>query len=454
MYFQIHQPYRLRRYTVFDLGRSSVYEDDDRNCDGLLHAARLCYLPMNDVLLRCIRRHGKRFRVAFSLSGTALDQFEQYAPEVVDSFKALAATGCVEFLAETYGHSLAFLYSREEFRRQVDMHRARIETLFGQTPRVFRHTELIYNNDLAGEIEDMGFAAVLAEGTDQVLGWRSPNFVYQPVNCARLKLLLKHCRLSEDIARRFSRRDWDQWPLTAEKFAAWCHSVNGAGEVVNLFMDYETFGLRHKKESGIFHFMEALPAALLAHKDFYFRTPREAATAHSAMGRIDVPQYISWAGPDHDLNLWLGNDMQKDAIHSLYALKDSVRQTGSEDLSRAWTRLQTADHFSHMSTKWFNAPSDARRRENPYGSPYDAYINYMNVLADYELLLNAEPRTTPDAAAGRKTASGTAKDARPAKAKAATTKKTAPKAPAAPKDETPTPPARSTRTRPAKKDKP
>lgn len=389
LYFQVHQPYRLRRYTVFDLGQNSIYEDDDRNCDTLLHAARTCYLPMNDVLLRTIQKHGQRFRVAFSISGTALDQFEQYAPEVMESFQALAKTGCVEFLAETYSHSLAFLYSPEEFARQVELHRTRMQELFGQTPRVFRHTELIYNNDLARAVEDMGFTAILAEGADHVLGWRSPNFVYQPVNCPKLKLLLKNYGLSDDISQRFAQQKWDQWPLTAEKFASWVHGVSGVGETVNLFMDYETFGLHHKADTGIFHFMEALPQALLAHDDFYFRTPGEVAAAHSPMGRVDVPQFMSWATSGHDLDTWLGNDMQKDAVHALYALAPQVQHTGDAHLQHVWMRLQTAEHFAYMCTKWFSDNVDNKRLRSPYGSPYDAYINYMNVLADYQLALEA-----------------------------------------------------------------
>lgn len=398
MYFQVHQPYRLRRYTVFDLGQNSIYEDDDRNCDTLLHAARFCYLPMNTLLLKLIQRHGQRFRVAFSISGTALDQFEQYAPEVINTFKALANTGCVEFLAETDSHSLAFLYAREEFQRQVATHSERIKALFGKEPRVFRNTELIYNNELASVIEDMGFAAILAEGADHVLGWRSPNFVYQPVNCQRLKILLKNYNLSDDIAVRFGNTGWDEWPLTADKFASWCHAVKGMSDTLNVFMNYETFGLSYGAPTGIFQFMEALPAALLKDGDFYFRTPSEVATASLPMGRIDVPRFMSWADAERDLNTWLGNDMQKDAIHALYALEPKAAALHADaDMRRTWQRLQSAEHFAYMCTKWFSAESDVGRLGNPYGSPYDAYINYMNVLADFELALNALPEVSPEA---------------------------------------------------------
>ena len=451
LYFQVHQPYRLRRYTVFDLGQSSIYEDDDRNCDTLLHVARTCYLPMNDVLLRTIQKHGQRFRVAFSISGTALDQFEQYAPEVLESFQALAKTGCVEFLAETYSHSLAFLYSREEFQRQVALHSARIQELFGQTPRVFRHTELIYNNTLAEAVEEMGFSAVLAEGADHVLGWRSPNYVYQPMNCQKLKLLLKNYTLSDDVSQRFAHQGWDQWPLTAEKFASWVHGVDGKGETVNLFMDYETFGLHNRAETGIFAFIEALPAALLAHGNFYFRTPGEVATACSPMGRVDVPQFMSWATSGHDLDTWLGNDMQKDAVHALYALSEQSRELSDPDLLRTWTRLQTAEHFAYMCTKWFSENAQTNRLRSPYGSPYDAYINYMNVLADYRLALEALDVQTPALSAsldGQTTQAAARAPVRKPRTAKATTGETKPatksKAAAAPKPSAPKAAAKKT----------
>ena len=262
--YEVHEPYRLCRYTVFDMGQNSLYEDDDHNCDALLLTARTCYLPMNDLLLKLIRRHGKAFKVAFSISGTALDQFEQYAPEVVESFQALADTGNVEFVAETAPHSLAFLYSRDEFDIQVREQCERIKRLFGKKPTTFRNTEFVYNNDLPVALEKLGFKAVLAEGADHVLGWRSPNYVYRPISTPRMRLLLRNSSLSTDIGLRFNDQGWDQWPLTAEKYASWCHSFAASSEIINIFNDYHSFGLRNPRESGIFDFMEALPAALLA----------------------------------------------------------------------------------------------------------------------------------------------------------------------------------------------
>ncbi|MGE9984398.1 glycoside hydrolase family 57 protein [Desulfovibrio sp. SGI.169] len=418
--YEVHEPYRLRRYTVFDMGQNSVYEDDDRNCDMLLYTARVCYLPMNDLLLKLIRRYGKDFKVAFSISGTALDQFEQYAPEVVDSFRALADTGCVEFVAETGPHSLAFLYSRDEFDIQVREHCARIRRLFGQKPVTFRNTEFVYNNDLPAALEKLGFKAVLAEGADHVLGWRSPNYVYRPVSTPKLGLLLRNVSLSTDIGLRFNDHGWNQWPLTAETYAAWCHSLADSAELINIFNDYHCFGLRHSGETGIFNFMEALPAAILARKGFHFTTPAEAVKKIRPVGEIDVPEFMSWDDEGRDLTAWLGNDMQKDAIHALYALAPRVRKVNAPELTHDFERLQTSDHFRYISTKWFaDFVSD---RPNPFNSPYDAYITYMNVLADFEMRLTAAEETL--------TASGTAAKKRP-RARAATNVESKTPAPAA-----------------------
>ena len=389
-YFQVHQPYRLRHYTFFDIGADAFYEDEDANCDILLKVARKCYLPMNALLLSLIRRHEGRFKVSFSLSGTALDQFAAYAPELIQSYRELVATGCVELLSETYNHSLAFLYSPDEFREQVRLHDDRIEELFGVRPTVFRNTELIYNNALARAVEDMGYDAILAEGADHVLGWRSPNYVYRPAGCDRLKLLLKNYRLSDDIAFRFSDRNWPEFPLTAEKFAHWAGTAALSGDLINLFMDYETFGEHQWEASGIFQFMEALPDRLLCLPGFRFVTPSEAAAEHEPVAELDVHNFMSWADAERDLTAWLGNDMQHDAIETVYRLEERVKAGGDDGLLRTWRRLQTSDHFYYMCTKWF-ADGDVRSYFNPYGSPYDAYINYMNVMADFALRLDGAP---------------------------------------------------------------
>ncbi|MHC4184817.1 MAG: glycoside hydrolase family 57 protein [Planctomycetota bacterium] len=357
-YFQVHQPLRLRHYTVFD--RNDRYFDDYKNAFICRKVANKCYLPANRLILEMIRRFEGRFKVAYSLTGVLLEQLQQYSPEVMSTFDALAQTGCVEFLAETYYHSLSFLYSRDEFLEQVHNHVETIHSLFGQKPRIFRNTELIYNNDLAMLVESMGdFEAILTEGADHILGYRSPNFLYRPQGCGKLKLLLKNYSLSDDIAFRFSNRNWSEWPLTADKFAQWINKVNGNGNVVNLFMDYETFGEHQWQDTGIFDFVRHVPEEIV--------------------GTVDVPHLISWADTERDLSAWLGNAMQSNAIHELYRLEKKIKSAGDDKILADWRRLQTSDHFYYMCTKYF-ADGDVHKYFNPYGSPYDSYINFMNVL--------------------------------------------------------------------------
>ncbi|HUW19908.1 MAG TPA: glycoside hydrolase family 57 protein [Sedimentisphaerales bacterium] len=377
-YFQVHQPLRLRHYTVFD--KDNHYFDDYKNAFICRKVANKCYLPANRLLLDLIRRLDGRFKVAYSLTGVLLEQLQLYAPEVMSTFDALAETGCVEFLAETYYHSLSFLYSRDEFLEQVNKHTETIASLFGQKPRVFRNTELIYNNDLARLIESMGqFDAIISEGADHILGYRSPNFVYRPQNCSKLKLLLKNYALSDDIAFRFSNRAWSEWPLTAEKFARWISNVNGNGYVVNLFMDYETLGEHQWKDTGIFDFMGRLPYEILKHPDNNFKTPSEIVACYEPVGTVDVPHLISWADTERDLSAWLGNAMQSNAIYELYRLEKKIKTASDDKILTDWRRLQTSDHFYYMCTKYF-ADGDVHKYFNPYGSPYDSYINFMNVL--------------------------------------------------------------------------
>jgi alpha-amylase len=298
----------------------------------------------------------------------------------MSTFDALAETGCVEFLAETYYHSLSFLYSRDEFIEQVNKHSETIRSLFGQKPRVFRNTELIYNNDLARLIESTGqFDAIMTEGADHILGFRSPNFVYRPKGCSKLKLLLKNYSLSDDIAFRFSNRDWSEWPLTADKFARWISDVNGNGHVVNLFMDYETFGEHQWEDTGIFDFMRHLPEQILKHPDNDFKTPSDIVESYQPVGTVDVPHLISWADTERDLSAWLGNAMQSNAIHELYRLERNIKKAGDEKIIADWRKLQASDHFYYMCTKYF-ADGDVHKYFNPYNSPYDSYINFMNVL--------------------------------------------------------------------------
>lgn len=383
-YFQVHQPHRLRRYSVFDA--HTYYFDDERNGQILRTITHKCYLPATELLLRMIRRHHGAFKVAFSLTGSVIEQFERFAPEVLDQFRELAETGCVEFLGETYHHSLTFLYSREEFRHQVSMHTDLIEDMFGQVPRVFRNTELIYSNELAKYLAHLGhYKGVLVEGADQMLAGRSPNHLYTPPGAEKLTLLLKNYRLSDDIAFRFSDHGWNQWPLTADRFAQWIQQADG--EVCNLFMDYETFGEHQWKDTGIFEFLEALPQQVLdAGGDF--KTPTECIEAYEPVGPYDVPQLISWADTERDCSAWMGNAMQSSALQELFKLEGRVKGSGDEELIADWRKLTSSDHFYYMCTKYF-ADGDVHKYFNPYESPYDSYINYMNVLDNLRTRLEA-----------------------------------------------------------------
>ncbi len=374
-YFQVHQPFRLRRYSVFDTDRH--YFDDKLNAEVCKRVAARCYLPAGRVLLDAARKHDGRFRFALSLTGSVLEQFQRHAPDVIDLLQQLNATGCVEFLDETYYHSLAFLYSREEFRAQVDLHRQKIKELFGQEPRVFRNTELIYNNDLAHFVSHMGYDGVLSEGVDHVLGYRDANSVYRPPHAPRLKLLLKNDRLSDDVALRFADRNWEGYPLTADALGKSVAAVTGS--VVNLFVDFETFGEHHWAETGILDFLAHVPAEVLKHRDVDFLTPSQVIDRYDAVGEVDVPHLISWDAGDRDLSPWLGNAMQSNALHELYKIEGTLKERGDADLLVDWRRLTTSDHFYYMCTKYWS-DGDVNRHFSPYESPYDSYINFMNVL--------------------------------------------------------------------------
>ncbi len=375
-YMQMHQPFRLRRYDVFD--GSSQYFYQQLNRDLLARVADHCYRPFLLLAKRLAKESSGRFRFGLSITGCLFDQLNDDRPEVIDLLRGLADAGYIELLAETYDHSLAFLYSRSEFEREVMRHRELMQSVFNQTPRVFRNTELIYNNQLADYLTETGdYVGVISEGTDPLLGYRSPNLLYE--SPGGMKLLLKNYRLSDDIAFRFSDRQWSQWPLTAEKFAGWLHRDAARSDVFNLFMDMETFGEHQRQESGIFDFFESLVQQLLADKRYKFMTPGEACDAHEPSGVYDVPHTISWADTERDVSAWIGNAMQSSALHELYQLEKAVVESGDEDVIRSWRRLGASDHFYYMATK-YQADGAVHKYFNPYQSPYDAYINLMNVL--------------------------------------------------------------------------
>lgn len=428
-YFQVHQPFRLKRYSVFD--DHPFYFDTDKNGEICRKVAAKCYRPATSLILDLVKRHKGNFRVSYALTGVVLDQMEEFCPDVIDLFKRLADTGCCEFLGETYHHSLSFLYSKAEFRDQVDAHTRRIQGLFGQTPRVFRNTELIYSNDVARFVAEMAddkgkprFQGIIAEGADRVLGYRSPNYVYMPPPSPDTRgphrarpfgLLLKNYRLSDDIAFRFSNRGWSEWPLTAEKFAGWVNQINGDGFLCNLFMDYETFGEHQWADTGIFEFLSAMPEKVFDVNpgQNHFITPSMALEQFDPVGEYDAPQFISWADTERDLTAWCGNAMQLNALEELYRLEGPIKRRLAEagrgrttrphregeppdELANArylledWRKLTTSDHFYYMCTKWF-ADGDVHKYFNPYDSPYDSYINFMNVLDNLRTRLAMEP---------------------------------------------------------------
>ncbi len=381
-YFQVHQPFRLKKYRFFDIGQDHYYFDEFANSSIMRKVAEKCYLPMNNLLLDLIKEYGSQFKISFSISGVAIEQFEKYAPDVLESFQKLAKTGSVEFLAETYSHSLSALKSKEEFKRQIDLQVAKVEQYFGQKPQVFRNTELIYSDEIGQMVSEFGYKAILTEGAKQILGWKSPNFLYYNALNPRLKVLLKNYTLSDDIAFRFSNRAWEAWPLTTEKYVDWLNQIPENEEVVNLFMDYETFGEHQWADTGIFEFMRALPKAVFERSNYQFLTPSEVADKLQPVAAVNVPYPISWADEERDLTAWLGNEMQDEAFDKLYDLEKLVRKIDDPEIQHDWLLLQTSDHFYYMCTKFFS-DGDVHMYFNPYDNPYNAFINYMNVLSDF-----------------------------------------------------------------------
>ena len=387
-YFQVHQPFRLKRYKFFDIGKDHNYFNDYENKSIMRKVANKCYLPANQTFLDLINEYGSNFRIAFSISGVAIDQFEMYAPDVLESFQKLVQTGNVEILSETYSHSLSSLINREEFERQVNMHRNKVKAVFGVEPQVFRNTELIYSDQIGEYIADMGYEGMITEGAKHILGWKSPNYLYCNAINPKLKILLKNFKLSDDIAFRFSNRAWEEFPLTTEKFVDWLNALEPKEETVNLFMDYETFGEHQWEETGIFNFLRALPHTVFKYSNYTFSTPSDLVKNIDPVGKIHVPYPISWADEERDITAWLGNELQDEAFNNLYKLYDKVKEINSPDIWKDWLYLQTSDHFYYMCTKWFS-DGDVHKYFNPYDSPYEAFVNFMNVLSDFIIRLES-----------------------------------------------------------------
>ena len=386
-YFQVHQPFRYRRYRFFDIGNDHYYYDDYANESILRKVADRCYLPTNKLMLELIKKYKGKFKIAYSISGLALEQFELYAPEVIDSFKALADTGCVEFLSETYSHSLVSLKDKDLFRKQVEDHDLMILKHFGQKPTVFRNTELIYSDEIGAMVADMGFKAMVTEGARHILGWKSPNFLYVNAINPRLKVLMRNYKLSDDLAFRFSNTSWNEYPLTAEKYVGWIKAMD-KDEICNIFLDYEAFGEHQAADTGIFSFLEHLPKAVFENSKITFATPSEIVAKFQPVSIVSVPQPISWADEERDLTAWLGNELQDEAFRKLYELTDRMKRVTDYAMIKDWNYLQVSDHFYYMCTKFFS-DGEVHKYFNPYESPYEAFINYMNVLNDFKLRLNS-----------------------------------------------------------------
>lgn len=384
LYLHVHQPYRIRHYTVFDTAAyhdyfNSPYDSQASNERVLKKVAEKSYLPTNQKLLQLLNKYPE-LKLSLSISGTVIEQLKAWSPEALKSFVDLTETDRVEIIGETYHHSLAFFYDRTEFEKQVQQHASLIKEVFGQDITAFRNTELAYNNDLAYWADKAGYKAVLAEGWDRILGWRSPNFVYKPAFTENIKLLMKNYRLSDDIAFRFGDQNWSEWPLTADKFAHWLNNIKPA-EIINLFMDYETFGEHQWSATGIFDFLEHMPGEWLKDSSSTFMTVTEASQSFDPVDTVDMPETVTWADTERDLSAWLGNPMQHQAVNALYSLSDNIMRSGDQTLLEDWRKLQTSDHFYYMCTKWFN-DGDVHAYFSPYDSPYTAFMNFMNAWHD------------------------------------------------------------------------
>lgn len=387
LYLHVHQPPRLTEYSVFDIGSHKSYVDDEKNCFYLKRIAEKSYRPLNKLLLELIKEYGSDFKVSFSITGVLIEQLRKFAPDVLEDFQRLVSTGNVELVGETYYHSLASEYSDTEFNDQVYLQEREFLLTFGVVPKTFRNTEFVYSNKLAQKLESSQYNTILTEGVDRILGWRSPDFVYTATGAKSMGLLLKNYRLSDDIAFRFSQKSWSGWPLTSEKFVHWLSGIEGNGETVNLFMDYETFGEHQWEDTGIFDFMKSFPKHYLNKPNRKFQLPSEVVDSYESVGEFDVPEVITWADTERDLTAWNGNKLQQSALQYVYGLEQAVKAKGDEKLLSDWRNLQTSDHFYYMCTKWFS-DGDVHAYFNCYESPYDAYLNYMNIIQDFSQKLS------------------------------------------------------------------
>ncbi|NMB57223.1 polysaccharide deacetylase family protein [Candidatus Beckwithbacteria bacterium] len=388
-YFHVHQPFRLRKYNVFEVGNNHDYfEHPETGLDKIViqKVAQKCYLPMNNLLLTLLNRY-PNFAFSFSISGVFIEQLQKYAPYVLETFQKLVATGRVELITETFYHSLASIYSKSEFYAQIDAHKGKLKEVFGKTPKIFRNTELIYSNEIAKLVYDYGFLGMLCEGVDRYLLWQKPNYIYTAKDLPDFKLLLKNYKLSDDIAFRFGQRSWSEWPLKAEKYQSWLNDAGIDSDVINLFMDYETFGEHQWEDTGIFFFFEKLVDYVLAEGKHFFTTPSKSIELFKPRGTYDVPELTSWADTERDLTAWRGNSIQWDSLETIYEMEQAIKATADPRLIHDWRLLQTSDHFYYMCTKWWN-DGDVHAYFSSMESPFDGYERFNNALADLRWRLN------------------------------------------------------------------
>lgn len=381
-YFQVHQPYRLKKLQPHDKLRRLDYWDTPLNKFVAERVAERCYIPMNTLLLDAIERTDGQFRCSFSLSGTVIRQLKDWVPEALDTFVALAESGNVEFLCETSQHGLAAVGDLDEFAAQIEIQRKTVTDLFG-VPTTFRNTELIMDNDICRKVEQLGFDCMLGEGADRLLDWRSPQVPYRPKGCERLKLLLRSYSLSDDIAFRFSNPEWPSYPLFADTYADWLHDVPPPAQFIGLFMDYETFGEHQNEQTGILDFMRHLPELVLADKSFRFRTPAQVCSEREAVQELNIDVPVSWADEERNLSAWLGNPMQKSVHEQLYAMREDVLRASKKrpELLANWRELTTSDHVYYIATK-HHSDAEVHDYFSPYEHPHAAFVTVMTAIDD------------------------------------------------------------------------
>ena len=384
LYFEIHQIIHLKRYRCFDIGRDHYYYDDYENERSITDIAERSYIPALSTLIDMAKSNDGAFKVALSLSGVGLEQLEIYAPKVIELLHKLNETGCCEFLCEPYSHGLSSLANEECFRDDVERMRKKVKQMFGQDPKVFRNSSLIYSNEIGAMVADMGFKGMLTEGAKHVLGWKSPHYLYHCAHNPNLKLLLRDYKLSDDISLRFSNPDWSEYPLFADKYIGWIADLPEEEQVINIFMELSSLGIFQPLSSNILEFLKALPACAKG-KGIIFSTPTEIVTKLKSVDQVDVPYPLSWVDEERDISCWLGNVMQREAFNKLYSVAERVHLCTDRRIKQDWDYMQASNNYRFMTTK----NTGVTLNRGIYDSPFDAFTNYMNILGDFISRVNS-----------------------------------------------------------------